>query len=69
MSQSSDDAPPFNHRPLELLSTSEFGRALGGLNEEEVRQLERAGAVFSVQMSGRQRGREYPGSLADPWPL
>ena len=49
-----------HRRIVQKSSASEFGRALGGLNEEEVRQPERTGAVFSVQMSGRQRGREYP---------
>ena len=46
--------------PVQPLSASELGQALGGLSDETVRQRERSGELFSILRPGRKRGREYP---------
>jgi hypothetical protein len=59
-------------KPLELLSASELGQALGGLGDQAVRLRENNREVFSVLKAGRKRGREYPafqaweGIVGDP---
>jgi len=46
--------------PSHPYTAEEIGRALGGIDEDEVRELERAGELFSIVRPARGPEREYP---------
>lgn len=50
----------------QLLSATQLGQKLGGLNPGQVRRLEREGKVFSIPHSNTSPRRNYPAFQA--WP-